>query len=489
MQRKGKIIFTALLCVAVAGAAIGVTAQQASAAGETNIIYKETTVEKGNLTVGVTESGSVSIGTISQTVDIGTASSTSSTSNSTSASSLGMGNAGTSTGNSTSGSSSSLEVETVYVTVGQTVAVGDPILKITDDSVKEYKETLEDTVESARRALQSAKLASQSQQLEADYTYNSNVTNGNVAQSEYDATIAKLQADVDSAQAKVTASAEKIADYQTKISKGENLNAELAEEQANYNSLVSKLTSAQNAQTTGVVEAQEKYNEAMLNYNNASAQYSVDTSGISSDVEDAQETFEDANEALEEFTGCVGDGVIYAEYAGTISAVSYAEGDMLTDASELVTYEDSMAVTMTVSVSQEDISAVNLKDTVNIEMTAYEGETFQGTVESMDTSASSGTSTVSYDVTVVFTGDTSKIYTDMTGNVTFITAQVEDVLYVSNKAILHEGTASYVDVKKEDGSIEKIQVTTGFSDGVNCEISSGLEENQTVLIESQVKAE
>lgn len=47
------------------------------------------------------------------------------------------------------------------------------------------------------------------------------------------------------------------------------------------------------------------------------------------------------------------------------------------------------------------------------------------------------------------------IYTDMTGNVTFIEKQVADVVYVSNKAIINEGTVSYVKVKDSDGTIEK----------------------------------
>ena len=58
---------------------------------------------------------------------------------------------------------------------------------------------------------------------------------------------------------------------------------------------------------------------------------------------------------------------------------------------------------MTVSVSQEDISNVAIGDAVNIELTAYEDVIYDGTVESIDTSTSSGSSTVSYNVTVIFT--------------------------------------------------------------------------------------
>ena len=135
------------------------------------------------------------------------------------------------------------------------------------------------------------------------------------------------------------------------------------------------------------------------------------------------------------------------------------------------------------------MTQIAVGDEVNIELTAYEDQIFTGEVLGMDTSTSSGSSTVSYEVKVAFTGDVTGIYMDVTGNVTFIQKQVEDVLYVSNKAIINEGTASYIKVKDSDGTIRKVQVETGFSDGVNVEITSGVSEGETVLIESQVRAE
>ena len=104
-------------------------------------------------------------------------------------------------------------------------------------------------------------------------------------------------------------------------------------------------------------------------------------------------------------------------------------------------------------------------------------------------SASSGSSTVDYTVTVAFAGDVSKIYADMTGDVTFVTKEVDDVIYVSDKAVIQDGTKSYVDIKEDNGSITRVEVTCGFSNGENVEIQSGLEAGQTALIESQVSAQ
>ena len=94
---------------------ISVYAHQTSDSGESETVYKETTAEYGTLTVGITESGSVTIGSISQDMaeDISTSS------NSGSSQTSGTQTTGTSTNNS----SVALEVEEVYVSVGQVMEV------------------------------------------------------------------------------------------------------------------------------------------------------------------------------------------------------------------------------------------------------------------------------------------------------------------------------------------------------------------------------
>ena len=109
----------------------------------------------------------------------------------------------------------------------------------------------------------------------------------------------------------------------------------------------------------------------------------------------------------------------------------------------------------------------------------------EGTVTSIS-SSSTGDTTVSYPVVVTLSGDVSKVYDGMSSEVTFVSKEVKDVTYVSNKAITTEGTKSYVTLKKADGTTKKTKVVTGFSDGHNVEIKSGLKKGDTVLIESQV---
>lgn len=457
---------------------LGICASDTASKGE--VVYKEITVEKGTLTVGVTENGSVSIGTLAQEYELGSSSS----GNSMQSYSQGMGGMSTSTSTS---SSESLEIEEVYVAAGQNVEVGAPLYKLSAESVAEYRESLQDAVSDASASLAEAKLNAEKQQLTANYNYSSSIAKGNVAESEYNATLIQLEEELEKAQEDYNYYVELEAyllnlynqnsiyadSYASAVEQKEQAYVKYAMAQSNYN--------------TKSLEAQKKYEQTMLEYNNASSQYSIDVNGIDSDTDSASDTLADAKEALAEFEAFVGDGVIYAEYGGKLLTVGYAVGDALSSDTALVTYADAESVSMTVSVSQEDISVINVGDEVLIELTAYEGEEFKGVVSGMDTSTSSGSSTVSYNVTVVFTGDTSKVYTDMTGNVTFIQKQVTDVVFVSNKAILNEGTKSYVKVKDAKGNFEKKEVETGFSNGVYVEIKSGLNEGEIAIIESQVE--
>lgn len=252
----------------------------------------------------------------------------------------------------------------------------------------------------------------------------------------------------------------------------------------NYSTLTANLSAAKRKQTTDSITAKQEYETNKLTYNNADSLYQIAMNGIDTEVTAAQETLNDAKQVLADFKEYVGDGTIKATVSGTVMSIGYSEGEELSTSTPIATYSNAKNMTMSVSVSQEDISVVTIGDTVQVEFTAYEGETYEATVSKIET-AKNNSSTVSYNVTVTLSGDISKIYTGMTGNVTFVTKQVKDVVQVSNKAIKVEGTTSYV-VKVENGVRTKTKVQTGFSDGINVEIVSGLKEGDTVLIESQV---
>ena len=118
--------------------------------------------------------------------------------------------------------------------------------------------------------------------------------------------------------------------------------------------------------------------------------------------------WEDAKENLELFESSVGDGYFYASNSGTILRTMIRKGQELTSDSILFMYSNPEEMTVTVSVDQADIAKIALGDSAYVQSTEY--GTFEGTVTKLNpVSTSSSRTSVTYDVTVTLTGDTSAI--------------------------------------------------------------------------------
>lgn len=441
-----------------------------------------------------------------------------------------------STQNSSASSEEELVVKKVCVSTGQNVKKGDTLLTLTKSSVESAKKSYQENYDAARIAYNEAKTTRDAAKVSAEYEYKQRIATGKSALATYKATVASLEANVSStkaayqkAQNGIKTLPTQIASLKKKIAKAKSasgamdsinnttqqsssntttgtnttsstqssstitqltqeltqLQTQLSEYRSNLNSLKSQYTSAKKALKTGKITAKQTYEESRIEAKNAKALYTVALSSVNDDVDAAKETYDQTKEELEAFNAFTKNNEVTAKYTGKLTSVGYSKGDSLNSSTAIAAYVDTDGVNITVSVAQDDVSNIKVGDNVNIYLSAYEDELFEGTVTSIS-STSTGDTTVSYPVVVTLSGDVSKVYDGMSSEVTFVSKEVKDVTYVSNKAITTEGTKSYVTLKKADGTTKKTKVVTGFSDGHNVEIKSGLKKGDTVLIESQV---
>lgn len=464
--------------------------------------YKTETVRRGNVTSGISESGTIEYGTKEQTfcvaeiTEVSAADSSESSSGSSSmqggfaqenASQKTDANQNAMASSSSSENETSLIVEEVYAASGQEVSKEDKILKITDSSIEEYRKQLEAAVETAQLNVKQEEINVESKKSEAEYTYQMYLAEGEIAEETYQATITTLENTVADLESELEEAQEEVDTYQTYVDSGYDYADELEEAQENYSTIKANLQIAKNNRTTKSLEAKQTYENAMTNYKYADQLYEIDTNGLEDDLNEAKETLETAQNALSDFEEQIGDGIVYASYAGTVMEVAYAAGDCIANDAAIVTYIDPDQATMSVSVSQDDISQVAVGEVVCVYLNAYEDEEFTGTVSNIATSASAGSSTVNYEVSVLLEGDVSKIYSGMNGEAVFAGKNIADTLYISNKAVNLDGATSWVKVLEEDGTIRKAEITTSYSNGTIVAVESGLEEGETVLIESQVE--
>ena len=515
--------------------------------GQTSeVTYRETTVEYGNLTVGITEDSTVNIGTVSQTFDLDISALVSSDSSSSSSTSQndsmgGMGMQMFSFGGDTyTSQSQEMVIDSVHITVGQEIQAGDVLYTLTEDSVEEIRTQLEEDVEDTLADYQALTVEQQQSYLTAKQGYDTYVTNGSLAELTYNKELQDLQDKVDEAadtleekQNQVNENLEKLVELQEELTSAKkdlkDAEAAVSDNHDNrYNDPyyytvylstrdmaqtivdeieedIESLTDENETLLTEIGEATRSWNEACRNlesekltaqqtletdqyYASVSSEwYSIQTTSLDNEKQSAYASYESAVKKLDEFNSYIVGNDVIAEYSGVVTEVPLEEGDGVTRNTSLVTLYDASDVTMEITVSEDDYKAIDQDGEVNITYTAYPDVVYNGVIsEVSDAAYDSSSGEVYYTITVTVQGDVSGLYEGMTGDVTCVTKETKEVTYVSNRAIFRDGTRSYVKVRDENGNIVEKDVTTGFSDGVNVEITEGLSQGDTVLIESKV---
>lgn len=489
-------------------------------------IYKEETVERGTLKVGVTESGSLEYNTKSIDYDLN----------------LDVSDDDEDDSDDDDDTVQKyLKIEEIYAASGQRVTEGEELLKFTEDSVEAVRALLQNAVVEAQADYAEAESTYELSLLEAQTDYDTQKISASYAASIRNTSgtsvtnkVASLQVQLEQKQANTASLQEKLTqaqeDYQDALETYEAakegyegagtdntvnfmtiqngyLSARTKYQQAksaltqaetavtdNENAiaeLTNQLAAAQAKQKIDKLDTEETYQEAVINGQNAQTTYNATVEDLKETLQEAEETKEKREEQLQAFEDFVGsDGILYATEDGVITEVSYEAGDRLTTTGVLFSYATSDDMRISVDVTQEDIVDLQVGDAVDITFTAYPEDSYTGSILSINTTATSDYSnTVSYTVEISVEGELEQLYGGMTADVIFVTEEKEDVLYVSRKAIVEENGKTYVYRKTALGGRELAEVETGITNGVDIEILSGLEEGDTIYLASKVSSE
>lgn len=489
-------------------------------------IYKEETVERGTLKVGVTESGSLEYNTKSIDYDLN----------------LDVSDDDEDDSDDDDDTVQKyLKIEEIYAASGQRVTEGEELLKFTEDSVEAVRALLQNAVVEAQADYAEAESTYELSLLEAQTDYDTQKISASYAASIRNTSgtsvtnkVASLQVQLEQKQANAASLQEKLTeaqeDYQDALetyeaakegyegagtdntvnfmtiqngylsarskyqqAKSALTQAEdaLSENESAITDLQNQLAAAQAKQKIDKLDTEETYQEAVITGQNAQTTYNATVEDLKETLQEAEETKEKREEQLQAFEAFIGsDGILYAAEDGVITEVSYEAGDRLTTTGALFSYATSDGMRISVDVTQEDIVDLQVGDAVDITFTAYPEDSYTGSILSINTTATSDYSnTVSYTVEISVEGALEKLYGGMTADVIFVTEEKEDILYVSRKAIVEENGKTYVYRKTALGGKELAEVETGITNGVDIEILSGLEEGDTIYLASKVSSE
>ena len=217
--------------------------------------------------------------------------------------------------------------------------------------------------------------------------------------------------------------------------------------------------------------------------NLASAQDGVGTAQLGLDT---------AQNSLEDYT-------ITSTINGTVIEKNYKVGDNIDPNSSAASTNKNLAViydmsrlTFDMSISELDVVKLKVGQSVTFTTAAVEGKTFTGHVDKININGTTANGSTSYPVTVVVDNGEG-LYPGMNVSATILVEKVGNVLTIPVDAVQRGNTVLVAaeGALDKDGNLvdpsklESRDVTLGRNDSENIEVTSGLEEGETVYVSNQ----
>lgn len=227
MSKKKKIIIAAVAIVLAAAIAVGsVLIVKSKKNKETEPVYREYTVQRGDIAVGQTESSVITLDKETVTFPVGA------------------------------------EVLELYVRSGSHVSKGDPLIKMSIDDISDAIEDYNDDIKSAKAEVDSAKLNRKTELSRAEQTMEQSLLGGDQADGKYSQALAQAALELKEAQNAADEAQDKyneeysksitftvdyalLKHYETSMNIAENTADRRSGKQEEYNELTSKLSSVQ----------------------------------------------------------------------------------------------------------------------------------------------------------------------------------------------------------------------------------------------------
>lgn len=193
-------------------------------------------------------------------------------------------------------------------------------------------------------------------------------------------------------------------------------------------------------------------------------------------------------------SGTAGSGNVGSASSGSASSGSSSATSSGSDSSgttgtsdyslyETAAFSIASATEASVSINVDELDILSVKEgqTATVTLDALDGQEFEGTITEVSNEASSGNSSAKYPVTITFE-KTEDMLLGMSAYATIHVNEAEDAVLIPVDALQEKGDSTFVYTKKDsDGNLSgEVEVETGISNGSQVEITSGLEEGDTV---------
>lgn len=175
------------------------------------------------------------------------------------------------------------------------------------------------------------------------------------------------------------------------------------------------------------------------------------------------------------------DLMVTAPADGVLTRWTLNPGDLVSPGTPLGTLINASAYHVLVLIDETEIGQVREGQPVRLQLDAFPETEIEGQVTRVSMAGVSEQGIVRYQVRVDLQPGDLPIKPMMTASLSIIIETKENVLLVPNRALRRDARGRYVEIL-EGGTIKRVDVVTGISNGAMTEVLSGLEEGQAVVV-------
>lgn len=211
----------------------------------------------------------------------------------------------------------------------------------------------------------------------------------------------------------------------------------------------------------------------------------------------AESSYRQAKLSLERAEINLGYTQIYSPISGVVLSRAVDEGQTVASGYSTPTLftiaNDLRQMQVIANVDEADIGAVKEGQRVDFTVDTYTDDTFHGTVRQVRLQSTTTSNVVTYEVVIDAPNPDLKLKPGMTATTTIYTMERGGVFVVPAKALRFvpsdvtaqqrkELPAQHVYVRGGDGTLTVREVTTGISNGVQTEVTSGLAAGDCIVV-------
>ena len=279
------------------------------------------------------------------------------------------------------------------------------------------------------------------------------------------------------AQATLEADRQAVIDAQTGVNNETNSMTQLQKDSLNSKSVNAHETftadeTKYNNEDTAIAAANASFNSASLSYQ--ATQDSVVTAPTSGTV--ANLSVRQGNSVTADSSSSSSSNSSSNASSGTSSSGTSSSNS----SSPVLVIGDFSQLSVVAPVNEVDIPKIKIGQNATITLDAFPNKTFVGKVESTNNVGTTSSSVVTYNVYITLIAPPSDIKSGMTASVMIQTARHDNVITIPTSSVQTANGLSSVRVIK-NGIVSIVSVTTGISDDTNTEITSGINEGDSVI--------